>query len=95
MKGDAAYFVETKNSIRRATVFSANVDVVTLKQGAVDPRYVNSGKHHLESAGGIRLRESKLFSSREEAERCINDKKTAEQRIKENIKIERILHEFN
>jgi len=31
MKGDAAYFVETKNSIRRATVFSANVDVVTLK----------------------------------------------------------------
>ena len=93
-KGDAVYFVETNNSIRRATVFSADADVVTLKQGAVDPRYVNSGKHHLESAGGIRLRKSKLFSPNEEAEKCINNKKAAEQRIRENKEIERILKEF-
>ena len=30
-KGDAVYFVETNNSVRRATVFSADADVVTLK----------------------------------------------------------------
>ena len=93
-KGDEVFFVETNNTIRRATVISVSGDFVTLKYGTTDSHYISGGKHHLESAGGIRLRKSKLFSSKEEAEKCIDDKKAAEQRIKENIKIERILQEF-
>ena len=46
-KGDAVYFVETNNSIRRATVFSANVDVVLtgdkdfLESAIEDPRIIS------------------------------------------------------
>ena len=93
-KGDEVFYIETNNSIRKATVVSISGDFVTLRYGTTDSHYISGGKHHLESSGGIRLRKSKLFSSKEEAEKCINDKKAAEQRIKENIKIERILQEF-
>ena len=93
-KGDEVFYIETNNSIRKATVVSISGDFVTLRYGTTDSHYISGGKHHLESAGGIRLRKSKLFSSKEEAEKCVNDKKAAEQRIKENIKIERILQEF-
>jgi len=93
-KGDEVFFVETNNTIRRATVISVSGDFVTLKYGTVDSHYINGGKHHLESSGGIRLRKSKLFLSKEEAKKSINDKKAAEQRIAKNREIEHILQTF-
>ena len=93
-KGDEVFYIETNNSIRKATVVSISGDFVTLKYGTTDSHYISGGKHHLDSAGGIRLRKSKLFSSKEEAEKCINDKKAAEQRIAKNREIEHILQTF-
>lgn len=93
-KGDEVFFIETNNSIRRATVVSINGDFVTLKYGAVDPHYINGGKHHLEATGGIRLRKSRLFSSKEKAEEFIKKKNAAMEKARKAIELNDVLNQF-
>ena len=70
-KGDTVYYIETNNKIKEAEIVSISGEFITLKYGTTDPHYINGGKHHLEATGGIRLRKSKLFPSKEKAEEFI------------------------
>ncbi|MBR0420817.1 MAG: hypothetical protein IJI66_16770 [Erysipelotrichaceae bacterium] len=66
--GDKAYFVETGN-VREAEVLKINGDFVTLRFRYPDP---NSGpRHTVYQNGGLRLRKSRVFESKEEAQKSI------------------------
>ena len=80
-KGDAVYYIETNNKIKEATIVSVNGEFITLRYGTTDPHYINGGKHHLEATGGIRLRKSRLFPSKEKAEEFIKKKAMSQQTV--------------
>ena len=64
--GDTVYFVENRQ-VRQAEVMKITKDFVTIRFQYVDP---NSGPRKTEyKNGGLRLRRSRLFESKEEAER--------------------------
>jgi len=66
--GDTVYFVENR-SVRKAEVFKLAGDFVTLRFQYRDPNSgPGKGVYH---NGGIRLRKSRVFKSKEEAERSI------------------------
>ena len=66
--GDTVYFVENR-SVREAEVFKLAGDFVTLRFQYRDP---NSGpREDVYHNGGLRLRKSRVFESKEEAERSI------------------------
>ena len=73
--GDTVYFVETNNVIREAEVINVSNDFVTLKYDVIDPHYISGGKGHINVPGGIRLRRTKVFSSRNEADVYLKTKK--------------------
>lgn len=64
--GDLVYYIDT-NKVKEAEVIKITRDFVTLRYKS----YVN---YH-ESNGGLRLRVSKIYKTKEEAERCIHKKK--------------------
>ena len=94
-KGDTVYYIETNNKIKEATVVSVNGEFVTLRYETTDPHYINGGKHHLEATGGIRLRKSKLFPSKEKAEEFIKKNNAALEKAKKAIELDNVLNQFN
>ena len=94
-KGDTVYYIETNNKIKEATVVSVNSEFVTLKYETTDPHYINGGKHHLEATGGIRLRKSRLFPSKEKAEEFIKKNNAAMEKAKKAIELDNVLNQFN
>ena len=72
--GDTVFFIETNNNIRSAEVLKIAGDFVTLRYNYTDPHYIDGGKHHITGNGGIRLRKSRVFSSKEPAEKYIAER---------------------
>jgi len=72
--GDTVYFIETNNTIRPAEVLKISGDFITLRYTYTDQHYINGGKHHLSANGGLRLRKSRVFPSKESAEQFIAGK---------------------
>lgn len=70
--GDKVYYIESKK-VKEAEVIKITRDFVTLRYKS----YVPSGQFggHMETNGGIRLRISKVFSKKEDAEKNINNNK--------------------
>ena len=66
--GDTVYFVENR-SVREAEVFKLAGDFVTLRFQYRDPN--SSPREDVYHNGGLRLRKSRIFESKEEAERSI------------------------
>ncbi len=73
--GETAYIIETNNQIREVEIIKIVGDFVTLRYGYVDPHYIEGGKHHISAKGGIRLRKSRVFETKEAAEKYIKEKK--------------------
>ena len=94
-KGDTVYYIETNNKIKEATVVSVNGEFITLGYGTIDPHYINGGKHHLEAVGGIRLRKSKLFPSKEKAEEFIKRRNAVMEKAKKAAELNSVLNQFN
>ena len=94
-KGDTVYYIETNNKIKEAKIVSINGEFVTLRYGTTDSHYINGGKHHLEATGGIRLRKSKLFPSKEKAEEFIKKNNAAMEKARKAAELDSILKQFN
>ena len=94
-KGDAVYYIETNNKIKEATIVSVNGEFITLRYGTTDPHYINGGKHHLEATGGIRLRKSRLFPSKEKAEEFIKKNNAAMEKAKKAAELNSVFNQFN
>ena len=73
--GDTAYIIETNNQIREVEIIKIVGDFVTLRYGYVDPHYIEGGKHHVSAKGGMRLRKSRVFETKEAAEAYIKNNK--------------------
>ena len=66
--GDTVYFVENRK-VKEAEVIKITRDFVTIRFQYADP---NSGPRNIVyQNGGLRLRRSRLFETREEAEKAI------------------------
>ena len=72
--GDKAFIVEANNQIREVEIIEIIGDFVTLRYDYSDPHYISSGKHHITSKGGMRLRKGRVFQTREGAEEHIKGK---------------------
>lgn len=70
--GDKVYYIESKK-VKEAEVIKITRDFVTLRYKS----YVPSGQYggHMETNGGIRLRISKVYPTKQEAEKHVNDTK--------------------
>ena len=66
--GDTVYFVESQRIIRAAKIIKCGGGFYTMK--------------FVDGAGGIRLRENRLFSTKEEAEKSISKTPPTPQREK-------------
>ena len=93
--GDIVYYIETNNQIKEAQIIAISGEFCTIKYGKVDPHYINGGKKHLEATGGIRLRKSKLFPSKEKAEEFIKKNTAAMEKAKKVIELDRVLNRFD
>ena len=94
-KGDTVYYIETNNKIKEAEIVSISGEFITLKYGTTDPHYINGRKHHLEATGGIRLRKSKLFPSKEKAEEFIKKNNAAMEKARKAAELDSVLNQFN
>lgn len=66
--GDTVYFVENR-SVREAEVIKITRDFITIRFQYRDP---NSGpRDNVYQNGGLRLRKSRVFETKEEAEKTI------------------------
>ena len=70
--GDKVYYIESKK-VKEAEVIKLTRDFVTLRYKS----YVPSGQYggHMETNGGIRLRISKVYPTKQEAEKYVNETK--------------------
>ena len=66
--GDIVYYVDT-NKVKEAEVIKITRDFVTLRYKSYVPSDQYGG--HMETNGGLRIRRSKAYSTKEEAEKYI------------------------
>ena len=66
--GDTVYFIENRK-VKEAEVIKITRDFVTIRFRYVDPN--SDPKHTIYQNGGLRLRRSRIFKTKEEAEKTI------------------------
>ncbi len=88
--GDAVYIVET-SSVKQVDVLKVSGDFVTVKYKTYLPAD-NFG--HIEKTGGIRIRRTRVFESKEAAEAYIKANKDKGERIRKNNELSNILNKF-
>ena len=91
---DIVYYIETNNQIKEAQIVAVSGEFCTIKYGKIDPHYISGGKKHLEAAGGIRLRKTKLFPSKNKAEEFIKNKNAAVEKAKKAAELNSVLNQF-
>ncbi|MBQ6148539.1 MAG: hypothetical protein IJI83_03220 [Oscillospiraceae bacterium] len=85
------YIIETNGQIRETEKIFEDGEFITVRYGYKEPHYISGGIHHLQAKGGIRIRKSRVFCSREEAEDHLKKIKEKE----EQLKLVRILDSFD
>ena len=88
--GDAVFIVET-SSVKQVDVLKVVGDFVTVKYKTYLPAD-NFG--HVEKTGGIRIRRSRVFETKEAAEEYVTRNKEKGERIRESNELSSILNKF-
>lgn len=92
--GDKVYFIETGNVIKEGTIVKVANGFATIRYELIDPHYLEGGKGHISKPGGIRLRTSRLFEEKEQAEAFIKYKNETDANKRELLEKDKILNKF-
>ncbi len=92
--GDKVYYIETGNVIKEAEIVKIADGFATVRYDLTDPHYLEGGKGHLVKTGGLRLRTSRLFEEKDQAEAFIKYKDEKNKERKHALETSRILDSF-